>query len=232
MTMSKSPPFVIAIDGPAGAGKSTVARSLAERLGYTLLDTGALYRSVALVAQRQGIAWHDAARLGDLAGTLRISFVRDGGRTRVLADGTDVTDDIRSAEISEGASRVSALPEVRQGLLAIQRRVAEQTDVVAEGRDIGTVVFPAAQAKFFLVANAETRARRRTLELAAAGRPADFEAVLAEQAARDARDSARAVAPLRRAADAVEIDSSNATPEDIVARMLAIVRERGGQGNP
>jgi cytidylate kinase len=228
MTTSKTPLFVVAIDGPAGAGKSTVARGLAERLGYTLLDTGALYRSVALVAQRQGIAWQDGIRLGGLASGLTVTFVRDGARTRVLADGTDVTDDIRRAEISEGASRVSALPEVRQGLLAIQRRVAEQTNVVAEGRDIGTVVFPTAQAKFFLVANTETRARRRTLELEAAGRPAVFEEVLADQVARDARDSERAVAPLRRAVDAIEIDSSNMAPDDVVARMLAIVRERGG----
>jgi CMP/dCMP kinase len=205
-----------------------VARALAERLGYTLLDTGALYRSVALVAQRRGVAWDDGARLGELAAALTVTFRRDGERTLVLADGVDVTSDIRRAEISEGASRVSALPEVRQGLLAIQRRVAAEASVVAEGRDIGTVVFPTAQAKFFLVADAETRARRRTLELAAAGRPAIFVDVLADQLARDARDCARAVAPLRRAADAVEIDSSGVTPDAVVGRMLAIVRERGG----
>jgi CMP/dCMP kinase len=228
MMMSPKPPLVVAIDGPAGAGKSTVARALAEQLGYTLLDTGAIYRSVALIAQHRGIAWGDAARLGELASRLEVVFVREGAKTRVLADGVDVTDDIRRAEISEGASRVSALPEVRRGLLDVQRRVAAHANVVAEGRDIGTVVFPTAQAKFFLIANAETRAQRRTLELQAAGRPAALQEVLAEMATRDARDSARAVAPLRRAEDAVEIDSSGLTPEEVVARMMAIVRERGG----
>ena len=171
MTTSNAPPFVVAIDGPAGAGKSTVARGLAARLGYTFLDTGALYRSVALIARRRQIDWDDAPRLGLLARVLEIGFVNDAGAARVMADGADVTADIRKGDISEGASRVSALPEVRAGLLEIQRRVAARAQVVAEGRDIGTVVFPAAQAKFFLVANAETRARRRTLELAAAGRP-------------------------------------------------------------
>jgi len=218
----------VAIDGPAGAGKSTAARTLAERLGYTLLDTGALYRSVALVARRRQVAWDDAPRLGALASGLEVAFVKEGEQTRVLADGCDVTAEIRTAEIAEGASRVSALPEVRQGLLAIQRRVAGAANVVAEGRDIGTVVFPTAQAKFFLVAKPETRARRRALELQAAGRSAVFEEVLADMRARDARDSGRAHAPLRRAPDAIEVDSSDATPEEIVERMMVIVRSRGG----
>jgi cytidylate kinase len=220
--------FVVAIDGPAGAGKSTVARALANRLAYTFLDTGALYRTVALVAQGKQIPWDDGPRLGALAKALEIVFVRDAERTRILADSRDVTDAIRRAEISEGASRVSALPEVRAGLLDMQRRVATQANVVAEGRDIGTVVFPSAQAKFFLIANLETRAQRRTLELQAAGRPAVLAEVLAEMRARDARDSGRAVAPLRRADDAIEIDSSLATPDEIVERMAAIIRARSG----
>jgi cytidylate kinase len=228
MTSSLARPFVVAIDGPAGAGKSTVARSLAARLGYTFLDTGALYRTVALIAQRKQIPWDDGAALGALAKKLEIAFVQEVDRTRISAAGLDVTEDIRRAEISEGASRVSALPEVRAGLLDMQRRVATQANVVAEGRDIGTVVFPLAQAKFFLTASPEMRAERRTLELQAAGRPAVLSEVLAEMLARDARDSGRAVAPLRRADDAVEIDSSRATPDEVLDRMTAIVRKRGG----
>jgi cytidylate kinase len=228
MMPQAAPHFVVAIDGPAGAGKSTVARTLASRLGYTFLDTGALYRTVALVAQSKQISWDDGARLGALVKALEIVFVREAGRTQVLADACDVTEEIRRTEISEGASRVSAMPEVRAGLLDMQRRVATHASVVAEGRDIGTVVFPSAQAKFFLIANLETRAERRTLELQAAGRPANLEEILAEMRVRDARDSGRAVAPLRRAEDAIEIDSSRATPDEVVERMAAIVRARGG----
>lgn len=228
MSQPTASPFVVAIDGPAGAGKSTVARALAAQLGYTFLDTGALYRSVALIAGRREVPWDDASRLGRLASSLDIVFEKDGEGTRVWADGVDVTRAIRTPEISEGASRVSALPEVRAGLLDVQRRVAARSRVVAEGRDIGTVVFPDAQAKFFLVASPETRARRRTLELAAAGRPAVFADVLVDMLVRDARDSGRAVAPLRAAPDAVEIDTSALTPEAVTQRMLAVVRSRGG----
>ena len=198
------------------------------RLGYTFLDTGALYRTVALIAQGKQIPWDDGVRLGTLAKGLEIVFVQEAERTRILVERRDVTDEIRGAEISEGASRVSALPEVRAGLLDMQRRVATHANVVAEGRDVGTVVFPSAQAKFFLTATLETRAQRRTLELQAAGRPAMFDEVLAEMRARDARDSGRAVAPLRRADDAVEIDSSHVTPDEVLDRMTTIVRERGG----
>jgi len=228
MSTPNDSPFVVAIDGPAGAGKSTVARALAARLGYAFLDTGALYRSVALRARQGGIAWDDAERLGRLAGQMEIAFVRSGDTERIVADGIDVTEDIRRPDISEGASRVSALPEVRAGLLEVQRRVATRASVVAEGRDIGTVVFPAAQAKFFLVASPETRARRRAAELAAAGRPADFAEVLAEMRVRDARDTGRAVAPLRAAPDAVTIDTSGLTAVEVTERMLAVVRARGG----
>lgn len=220
--------FVVAIDGPAGAGKSTVARALASRLGYTFLDTGAIYRSVALLTRKENISWTDGPGAGSIAAAIDVSFASDGSKTRVFANGLDVTDAIRHAEISEGASQVSALPEVRAGLLDAQRRVASHANVVAEGRDVGTVVFPSAQAKFFLVASPETRARRRTLELAAAGRPAPFEAVLADMATRDTRDSQREVAPLRKAEDAVEIDSSTLTPEQVIEQMLAVVRARGG----
>lgn len=228
MTSSHAGQFVVAIDGPAGAGKSTVARALANRLGFTFLDTGALYRTVALIARDRQIPWEDGPRLGVLAKALEIAFIREADRIRIMADSRDVTDEIRRTEISEGASRVSALPEVRAGLLDMQRNVAARANVVAEGRDIGTVVFPSARAKFFLIANLETRARRRTLELQAAGRAADMAEVLSDMQARDARDSGRSVAPLRRADDAIEIDTSLATPEDIVDRMSAIVHSRGG----
>jgi cytidylate kinase len=163
-----------------------------------------------------------------LAGSLSIVFAKEGEQIRVLADGRDVTDAIRTPEISEGASRVSVLPEVRAGLLELQRRVAVGANVVAEGRDVGTVVFPSARAKFFLVANAETRALRRTLELQAKGQLALLADVLADMRVRDERDSGRAVAPLRRAEDAIEIDTSDLTPDQVIDRMAAIVRSRGG----
>ncbi len=228
MSSSKTTGFVVAIDGPAGAGKSTVARGLAARLGYTFLDTGALYRTVALVARQRDVPWDDGMRLGTLAGATEIGFVPDARGTRVWADGQDVTEAIREAQISQGASRVSAIPEVRVALLDLQRRAAAKANVVAEGRDIGTVVFPAAEAKFFLIADLETRARRRTEELHAAGGEPRYAEVLAEMQMRDARDSERAVAPLRRAPDAIEIDSSRLSPDQVMEQMIAVVRARGG----
>jgi cytidylate kinase len=227
MTLAHSAGFVVAVDGPAGAGKSTVARGLARRLGYTFVDTGALYRTVALTAKERQIGWNDGSRLGELARLLTIAFAKDGEQIRVIADGKDVTDAIRTPEISEGASRVSALPEVRAGLLDLQRRVASTANVVAEGRDVGTVVFPSAQVKFFLIAKPETRALRRTLELQAKGQPAVLAEVLADMRARDERDSGRQVAPLRQAEDAIAIDTSELTPDEVVDRMEQIVLSRG-----
>lgn len=220
--------FVVAIDGPAGAGKSTVAKALALRLGYMFLDSGALYRAGAWAAHRRGIAWSDGHGLGQLIHDLDIRFDGHGDANHIAVDGEDITDEIRRAEISEGASQVSAFAEVRAGLLALQRRIGASGRVVAEGRDMGTVVFPDARAKFFLTAPIEERARRRTLELAESGRPQDFDVVLAEMRLRDQRDSTRAVAPLRRAEDAIEIDTAGLSAEEVVARMAAIVRERGG----
>jgi CMP/dCMP kinase len=228
MSIARSTGFVVAIDGPAGAGKSTVARGLARRLGYTFLDTGALYRTVAFTAKQRGVRWDNGPQMGALAEGLTIAFAKDGEQIRVRADGQDVTDSIRTPEISDGASRVSALPEVRAGLLGLQRRVATSANVVAEGRDVGTVVFPSAQAKFFVIANPETRAMRRTLELAAKGQSVQLADVLADMRVRDERDSARAVAPLRRADDAIEIDTSALTPDQVMDRMAEIVRGRGG----
>jgi CMP/dCMP kinase len=220
--------LVVAIDGPAGAGKSTAARMLAEHLGYALLDTGAIYRTLALLARREGIDWGDGPGVARLAQGLEISFAFADGANHVFLRGADISRDIRAPEISDGASRVSALPEVRDALLDLQRRLGAAGGVVVEGRDIGTVVFPRAAAKFFLTATADERARRRVIELRAAGRTVDPAATLAELLERDHRDSTRAVAPLRRADDAVEIASSALPAEAVLQRMAEVVRSRGG----
>jgi len=218
--------LTIAIDGPAGAGKSTAAKRLARRLGYTLLDTGATYRAVALVARERGVDWSDGPRCADVAQSLTISFAFDGERNRVYLGGRDVSDAIRQPEINEGASRVSALPEVRAALLDLQRRLAEGGGVVAEGRDVGTVVFPGAEVKIFLTASPEARARRRFDEDRAKGVAVSYEQVLQEQIARDERDSKRAAAPLKQAADAVLIDSSGLTIDEVVDRIAHIAETR------
>lgn len=221
-------PFVVAIDGPAGAGKSTVAKKLADHLGYAFLDTGALYRTVAWFAESSGIGWTDAAGLAELASNLDVVFQRTGTQNRVVANGVDVTTEIRRPSISSGASQVSALPEVRTALLGLQRKTAMSQSVVAEGRDVGTVVFPHAQAKFFLTATLVTRARRRTEEIRATGKEADLDNVMDEIRIRDERDSMRNVAPLQKASDALEIDTSNQTPDALVEQMAFVVRQRGG----
>jgi len=219
-------PFIVAIDGPAGAGKSTVSRQVAARLGFAMVDTGAIYRTVALAAVRAGIALDDDARLATLLPGLDIRFVpppEPGAGARVLLGGGDVSAEIRAPPMSLGASKVSARPVVRAGLLDLQRRLAlapENRGAVLEGRDIGTVVFPDADAKFFLVATAEERARRRHAELAAKGDPATYEQVLADQLQRDRNDSEREIAPLRPAEDAVVVDTSG-TPIEAVVEALA-----------
>jgi cytidylate kinase len=230
--MSVTSPFVVAIDGPAGAGKSTAAKRLAARLGFAFLDTGAIYRTLALIGRRRGLDWGDAAALATLAEKLGIAFVPEvDGVNRVVVEGEDVTPDIRTPEISDGASRVSAHAPVRAALLGLQRRLAAAGSLVAEGRDMGTVVFPDAAAKFFLTASPAERARRRAQELTAAGRVVDHDAVLREMLARDQRDSTREVSPLRQAADAVLIDSEGMSPDEVVDRMVAhleALRFRGG----
>lgn len=226
MSPDRRKPIVVAIDGPAGAGKSTVSKRLTGLLGYRLLDTGALYRTVALVARRSGVDWADEAGLARVAADLDISFELEGMVNRVVLAGEDISAAIRTPDMSEGASLVSALPAVRAALLDLQRQLAGQGGVVAEGRDIGTVVFPGAQAKFFLTASDEERARRRVEELRAAGTEADLAATLADIRRRDERDSTREAAPLVCAPDAVLVDSSGLSIDDVVGQMLNVVRER------
>jgi cytidylate kinase len=223
-----SRPLVIVLDGPAGSGKSTVARRLAEELGITLLDTGAIYRAVALAGQRAGVPWQDEAALAALAARLELEFRLEAGSNRVFLDGEEVTAAIREPDVSRGASQVSALPEVRRALLELQRGFARRGPLVAEGRDLGTVVFPEAALKIFLSADAEQRAQRRAAELAASGRAVTLEEVRRDQDRRDAADTGRAVAPLRAAADAVTIDTSRLSVDEVVERILGLI---GGGGD-
>lgn len=215
--------LLIVIDGPAGAGKSTVARGVARHFGLPVLDTGAIYRTLALAARERNIAWDDEAGLAELADGLPISFEvgGDDGRPRVLFAGRDVTQAIRTPEISEGSSQVSAHPRVRAALLGIQRRLGA-VGCVAEGRDLGTVVFPDATHKFFLTASDAVRAARRAGELEGAR----LEEVLRDLTRRDERDRSRAAAPLVRADDAVLVDSSGIGVDEVVATIVRAVEAR------
>jgi CMP/dCMP kinase len=213
--------LIIAIDGPSGAGKSTLAKRLARELGFIYLDTGAMYRALALKVLRQGVDLADDARLARLVESTEIDLQEDNGTLEVLLDGINVAHDIRTPEVSQMASKVSALKVVRARMLALQRGMGQRGNVVAEGRDIGTVVFPNAEVKIFLEASAEERARRRCAELRAAGRPADLSETLREMEERDKRDSERDLAPLRMADDAFRIDSSNVTADAVAAKVLA-----------
>ena len=199
--------MVVAIDGPAGAGKSTVARAVADALGFTYLDSGAMYRCVGLVAREQGRA------PADVAPELRIELGE-----RVVCDGRDVTDAIRTPEVSEAASRVAADPQVRRAVVAQQQRLVRSGDWVAEGRDIGTVVAPDAAVKVFLTASPQERARRRAAQIGA-----DVATVLQEQRIRDERDTTRVHSPLAAAPDAVELDTTGLSQDEVVARVVALV---------
>jgi cytidylate kinase len=210
--------MVIAIDGPAGAGKSSVARAVASELGFTYLDSGAMYRGVALAAIRRGVDLDDGEALGALAGALEIEF----DARRVSLDGEDASDAIRAPAVTAAASRVSVHPQVREAMVSRQRDLIAAANYVAEGRDIGTVVSPEAPLKVFLTASDEERARRRAAETGE-----DFESVLDAQRRRDGRDTEREHGALRAAADAVELDTSSMGLEEVVGRVVAMARERG-----
>lgn len=221
--------MIIAIDGPSGAGKSTLAKRLAKELGFVYLDTGAIYRALALKVLRQGVDLADDIQLANLIGSTEIDLQERDGRLEVLLDGMDVAPEIRTPEVSQMASKVSALKIVRERLLDLQRDMARRASVVAEGRDIGTVVFPDAEVKIFLHASAEERARRRCAELRAAGRPADLAETLREMAERDKRDSERDLAPLRMADDALRIDSSTVGADELALGVLSEIRKKERQ---
>jgi cytidylate kinase len=219
-------PLIVAIDGPAGAGKSTVSKILARRLGFALVDTGAIYRCVALAAQQRKIRFDDDERLGALLDALTISFKVEGENNHVFLDGHDVSEAIRTPDISIAASQVSARPVVRDGLLELQRRLAGAAKIgaILEGRDIGTVVFPHADLKFFLHADPDVRGRRRYEELFQKGVDKSLKSVLEEQQRRDKEDTERAAAPLKAAEDAVVIDSSSMPLSEVVRQLEETVR--------
>lgn len=224
-----TPGLVVAIDGPSGAGKSTVARAVARRLGFLYLDTGALYRAVGLKAREAGVDPRDAAAMARLCETLDLG-VRAGpdGATRVLLDGRDRTLDLRSEAVSALASAVSAQPSVRARLLGLQRDAGARGGIVMDGRDVGTVVFPDARVKVFLDADPAERARRRHAELAARGQAGAADATLRAVAARDAADRGRALAPLVQAPDAVRIDTTGMTLEEVITQVCDLVRAASG----
>jgi len=220
---------VVAIDGPAGTGKSSVSRGLASALGARYLDTGAMYRIVTLAVLRAGVDPTDAEAVASVASNAQLSVSYDTDGVRCYLAGEDVSPEIRGDEVTGAVSAVSAVPAVRTRLVGLQREMTNGPgDVVVEGRDIGTVVLPDAPVKIFLTASDETRARRRNDQNVASGLPDDYDAVLADVRRRDHLDSTRPVSPLRAAADAVIVDTSDMTEAQVIAHLLALVRQRSG----
>ena len=217
----------IAIDGPAGAGKSTIAKKVADRIGFVYLDTGAMYRAVTYKMMTENIAIDDEEKLAELLKNMDLSF-GDGGR-KIHCNGVDISQEIRLPEISANVSAVSALPLVRDVMAQKQREIAEKYDVVMDGRDIGTVILPDAQVKIFLTASLEERTRRRLEELTAKGIATDYEKLYKEIALRDEKDANRAIAPLKMADDAVFLDSTAYNIDDVVKNVLLIIENKGFQ---
>lgn len=217
--------IVVAIDGPAGAGKSTIAKLAAEKLGYAYIDTGAMYRSVAWKFLQTGKAF-DEAFISELARTMIIDFKPEAKTNRVFVDGIEVTDAIRTPEVTAIVSRVAAIGAVREAMVDQQRRMGAAGGVLMDGRDIGTVVFPNAQLKIFLTASVEERARRRYKEMVEKGQEVDFEQLKADIANRDKQDSERAISPLRQAADALLLDTSDMNITQVTEKILQLTKER------
>lgn len=217
--------IVVAIDGPAGAGKSTIAKLVAEKLGYAYIDTGAMYRSVAWRFLQTGQSF-DEAFISSLANTMVIQFRPEAHVNRVFVDGQEVTDAIRSAEVTANVSKVAAIGAVREAMVEQQRRMGDAGGVLMDGRDIGTVVFPNAQLKIFLTASVEERAQRRYKELLAKGEQVDLAQLQQDIANRDKQDSERAIAPLRQAEDALLLDTSHMDIEQVTEKIMQLVEER------
>ncbi|MEE9421862.1 MAG: (d)CMP kinase [Gammaproteobacteria bacterium] len=228
MTNNKTIP-IVTIDGPSGSGKGTVSRQLARELGFHFLDSGALYRLLALAASRRGLALDDEPALAALAIELDIDFPTDASIEQVLLEGDDVSDEIRTESAGGKASRVAVLPEVRTALLKTQHAFAKLPGLVADGRDMGTVIFPQAQAKLFLTASAEERAKRRSKQLNEKGISVDYEGILAEIKARDSRDSQRSVAPLIAADDAKIMDTTGVAIDSVVAEARQFIKNQLNQ---
>lgn len=218
--------MIIAIDGPAGAGKSTIAKLIAKSLGLVYIDTGAMYRAVGLKAKRSGITCSEADKIDEMLKNTVVELKNDNGNTVVYLDGEDVSSEIRTPEISRMASDISAVPVVRYALVEMQRAMAKKIDAILDGRDIGTFVLPDADVKIFLTASVEERAQRRYKELIGRGETVNYEDVRSDIERRDYNDSHRALAPLKKADDATEVDTTGMTIDEVCEKIISIVRNK------